>query len=490
MASSSSAPALKDLVPEVGYLYPPGKELVARVFLPFRPFDNPTYKPPFNEEGDHGKAKGDISKMSIEDYVFATTPRQQSGKELPPSHAMDYLSVHSPENPVKTTLRVTGGLSMSVGLGSQVLLCEVVKPPAKLWNAMGHRGYPSVVVAKVFDPLYYPKSTPWSTQTDVVSLADKAFAHEAAAYMELHHCRKKNPVINDFVPKFYGTFSTVIPRKGAKGRPVRIVLMEFIEGESIVDMSDASVNKDNYVVLEPPQDVGKEMALLVFQKVLHGLTAMENRGVFQDDLDSSNVIVSLQKPNRKKNSKKELPSVLHRVVMVDFDRSMVTRYTQEGFHFAQLLEKPLHPAARFGLRGLESFAGWFPVEWLIEKEERRSQNLKESESDDEEEFDPETYDIDNDNRLSLWEKWAHKAMTKKDFTMGNDADILAYEHDMKEEARAKEAEEFEERKKAAEARHIERDQGIEDTANALASSLGGVTSFEYEDAVHHRESSS
>lgn len=68
---------------------------------------------------------------------------------------------------------------------------------------------PSQVVAKIYDPLFYPKTETFVTirHLDVVSLADREYAMEAAAYSELHHYQKTNRLINGFVPKFYGTWT-------------------------------------------------------------------------------------------------------------------------------------------------------------------------------------------------------------------------------------------------------------------------------------------
>ncbi|KAH6673999.1 hypothetical protein F5X68DRAFT_194034 [Plectosphaerella plurivora] len=316
------------------------------------------------------------------------------------------------------------------------------------------------IVAKVFDPLYYPKATPWNSHMDVVSLAEKAFAHEAAAYMELHHGRKENPVVNDFVPKFYGTFSHLIPREGAKEpdsdhRPVRMVLMEFIQGQTIVDMSEASYNDDNVLVRQPPMVVGDKLALQVFQQVLHGLASMEKLGVFHQNMDSGNVLVSIRPGRDGKDT------TLGRVLMVDFDRSRVQRYTEKGEHLAQVLKKPLHPVVRFRLGGsLGSFAGWFPVAWLTECEERQSMTVEDYESDHDEE-----YDIDNDPRLLLWEKWAYKVMTKKDFIMGDEASIIARDRRIKQEA-AKEAAEAVEAKRMEKYRKFKEDREFEKAERA------------------------
>lgn len=42
-------------------------------------------------------------------------------------------------------------------------------------------------------------------------MADRKYAHEAAAYMDLHEHRKENSIIDAFVPKFYGTFPSFTP---------------------------------------------------------------------------------------------------------------------------------------------------------------------------------------------------------------------------------------------------------------------------------------
>jgi hypothetical protein len=100
-------------------------------------------------------------------------------------------------------------------------------------------GFPRIV-AKAFDPLYFPPITTASRngiRLDVVSLADKQYAHEAAAYIEIHGSREEHSVVDDSTPKFYGTFtSTTKDPNSAKTRQVRIVLLEYVEGTSLAAM--------------------------------------------------------------------------------------------------------------------------------------------------------------------------------------------------------------------------------------------------------------
>ncbi|KAH7369284.1 hypothetical protein B0T11DRAFT_72230 [Plectosphaerella cucumerina] len=427
MASSSSASRSEANVPCEGYLYGPGKDLKIQFLRPFQPFGDSWYETFFDTDETYGKVE-DISNMSTEDYIF--TKRSRVREQAPalartPEHAADYLGFTTE----KAALRIIGGLSMSTGLGAQVLLCNVLTAPADLWKAMGFsdRDFPQRLVAKVFDPLYFPKMDSWSRHNDVVSMADKAFAHEAAAYMELHHFRKVKPIIDELVPKFYGTFSVrLADHDKSRRRNVRMVLMEYIPGETIFDMSVAESNAQGVMVLNPPADVSAELALEAFERVLRGISAMEHVGVFHQDIKPFNVIVSLQQANK---GTKKTETRLRRVVMVDFDVSRVSRYTKEKEHFLQGLDKPLHPTARFFLGALHSFAGWYPAEWLTECHKREDELAA-----DEGYVEEGEHGIDTDKRLLKWEEWACKTMAAKDFTMAREAEDLAYKHRIEREA--------------------------------------------------------
>ncbi len=85
------------------------------------------------------------------------------------------------------------------------------------------------LVAKIYDPLYYPtyhKDT--SIRADVVEWAERDYSREAAAYEEL-----TGRFGGTIIPKYHGSWTCEMPvdtTSGVTMRPVRLILMEFIEG--------------------------------------------------------------------------------------------------------------------------------------------------------------------------------------------------------------------------------------------------------------------
>ncbi|KAH6673985.1 hypothetical protein F5X68DRAFT_246756 [Plectosphaerella plurivora] len=437
----------RKVVPE--YLYRDGTELALSAHLPLQPFGDSDLASPFGafEEGNTYEycEAADVIKGFGEDYngteafVFAKSPRKARPENQTPTYAKHYLDV-GVEDQTSAGLKVIKGLSTGAARGAQVLLCEVMTPPKRLWDAMDiPRHTPTLqVVAKVFDPLYYPtRCRLTANYNDVVYMAEKAFAYEAAAYMELHHHRKDNVVVNDFVPQFLGTFSVTHTNAEGKTRQVHVVLMEYIRGPTMLDITEGRHRPGHGPVQQPP--VTEEVSLQVFRKVLHGLTALEHVGVFHEDICPGNILVVTER------SPDGQSIILMRVVIVNFEISRIFRYTSHSVAFAQLLKTPLHPVARFDLDGLESFVGRFPHDWLTEAEERELTWALGEEEIDEDDFDEDEdreYIIDEDRRMLEWEKWAYESMTEEDFTMGDESEALACDDAACERLKLKKIEEL------------------------------------------------
>ena len=89
-------------------------------------------------------------------------------------------------------------------------------------------------VAKIYDPLYYPAYKNCSKRDDVIMRADYDYSREAAAYNEL-----RGPFEGTIIPKYYGSWTcdiTVDTPSGPRKRPVRLILMEFIDGVCMEDL--------------------------------------------------------------------------------------------------------------------------------------------------------------------------------------------------------------------------------------------------------------
>ena len=91
------------------------------------------------------------------------------------------------------------------------------------------------LVAKIYDPLFYPAYQNSSTRNDVIMEADYDYSREAAAYNEL-----RGPFEGAIIPRYHGSWTcdvTVDMPSGPRKRPVRLILMEFIDGVCMQDLN-------------------------------------------------------------------------------------------------------------------------------------------------------------------------------------------------------------------------------------------------------------
>ncbi|PLB48792.1 hypothetical protein P170DRAFT_436500 [Aspergillus steynii IBT 23096] len=81
------------------------------------------------------------------------------------------------------------------------------------------------VVAKVYDPLYFDDQDGYLNPFRCV---DKHYTHEVHTYTLLAHLQ------GSLIPKFYGSFSLEIPGPGSTFRGVRLIVIEYIPGLSML----------------------------------------------------------------------------------------------------------------------------------------------------------------------------------------------------------------------------------------------------------------
>ena len=198
------------------------------------------------------------------------------------------------------------------------------------------------LVAKIYDPLFYPAYENSSTRDDVIMEADYDYTREAAAYNEL-----RGPFEGTIIPKYYGSWTcdiTVNTPSGPRKRPVRLILMEFVDG---VCMQDLDAN-----------ELTEEERSDIMVKAIDAETAIAFRGVHHRDFAPRNVLCTGD----------GLWSTDLRVTIIDFNVSVVTRlaYSWTPSDSAQL---PASPIERWQHQPL-GFEGWVPSkpdkkkEWL------------------------------------------------------------------------------------------------------------------------------
>jgi hypothetical protein len=156
---------------------------------------------------------------------------------------------------------LTVGDGFNRGRGSQVVKCA-------------RRGSNEPLLAKIYDPLYYPfaDDEDASTPNDVVARAEHDFALESAAYAQVDES-----LGGSIVPKFRGSWVLNVPLKHL-ARPVGFILYEYVEGMSL-DTLD-------------PRQYTTEARLRVLAQAMEGEVRLHFAGVLHDDIAPRNLICS------------------------------------------------------------------------------------------------------------------------------------------------------------------------------------------------------
>ena len=183
------------------------------------------------------------------------------------------------------------------------------------------------LVAKIYDPLFYSAYQ----NSSVIMRADYDYSREAAAYDEL-----RGPFESTIIPRYHGSWTCdvcVDTPSGPRKRPVRLILMEFIDGVCMQDLD--------------PNDFTEEERSNIMVKPIAAESAIAFRGVQHKDLAPRNVLCS-----------GNLKSTDLRVVIIDFNVSVVTRlaHSQTPSDSHQL---PASPIRRWRHQRPE-FGEWLP----------------------------------------------------------------------------------------------------------------------------------
>ncbi|KAH8821447.1 hypothetical protein F5884DRAFT_745770 [Xylogone sp. PMI_703] len=195
------------------------------------------------------------------------------------------------------------------------------------------------LVAKVYDPLYYPFTDydyPY-IPNDVVATAEHHFALESAAYSHLDE-----RLGGGLIPKFYGSWILNIPLKH-QNRPVRFILLEYVKGVPLSALDpNAHTQEERLNVLALSMEACLE---LFFADVAH------------NDIAPRNVICS---------TRNFLAEDL-RVRIIDFN--VATIYPLFGYDPPYKSQKsPKSPLEIFWMCWPGALEDWVPQEWVTQDE--------------------------------------------------------------------------------------------------------------------------
>ncbi|CAJ2513196.1 Uu.00g013150.m01.CDS01 [Anthostomella pinea] len=263
-------------------------------------------------------------------------------------HVLAYppLETSSPIQPATANLTVIKTISIGNARGAQLVACRVAPQDGKP---------PYSAVAKIYDALYYPFSDYIiRAPIDVVDMADEDYSREAAAYEHL----KTRGSTGSFAPAYFGSWTLRMPiTKDGKTiqRPVRLILMEHLDGPSMRDMYARNASGPNATL--DGFHLEEEYRLEVLARLMDGLSRQLHMGVAQRDVAPRNVVVV--PPPAARPSTKPVP----RVVLVDYNKSIVYERTKFGQRACQKMELPPNPMERYWDESLPDLAGWIPHEW-------------------------------------------------------------------------------------------------------------------------------
>ncbi len=167
--------------------------------------------------------------------------------------------------------------SLSIVLDKR-LVCSTQRI-SHVWTAHVHNPspnatYPSTMVAKIYDPVYFGEAEFF----DPFTLLDLSVSQETQAYQRLQS------VYGVKVPRFYGHF--VAPLPSQHNRTINIILLEYIHGRDIRDLAP----REKVAALCPTH---KDTLIDAALRLYFDIYAL---GVEQKDMQPRNVIL---RPRRK-----------------------------------------------------------------------------------------------------------------------------------------------------------------------------------------------
>ncbi|AEO55031.1 hypothetical protein MYCTH_2314087 [Thermothelomyces thermophilus ATCC 42464] len=145
--------------------------------------------------------------------------------------------------------------------GSQVVTCK-------------RRGHKEALVAKIYDPLYYPFADPDFSYipNDVIASAEGDFTLESAAYAQLD-----KRLGGSLIPKFHGSWLLELPLKRIN-RPVGFILIEYLKGVHLKNLN--------------PKLYTQQERLRVLELCMEAEIELRFAGVIHDDIAPRNIICS------------------------------------------------------------------------------------------------------------------------------------------------------------------------------------------------------
>lgn len=344
-------------------LSPDGSD-IPQVFVPrfWTPPDDPD-KPPFPYiTGFTTQIHRHVPPPAFGAQDYGPEPRPQLSpdymRSVPQSKlVVDNTPMETPPCQADTAqLTITNPISVGGANGAQVVTCSITP-------GQETAGQPFRAVAKIYDALYYAFSESIAHEPrDVVTEADRDYSREAAAYKHLQETGQTG----SFAPAYYGSWSFILlitSRGEAQMRPIRLVLIEHLEGTSmhgsLIQNSPRNMGKDAFHLPE-------EYRLEVLALAMDGYVKQLHSGIDQLDFAGRNLMLDPRGPPAKPGQSRPMVAglPLPRIVLIDYNAAIVFSQAKRLKRPLQLdWPRPCNPMIYFWDEPMEGFGGWIPHEW-------------------------------------------------------------------------------------------------------------------------------
>ncbi|KAL7894119.1 hypothetical protein HDV63DRAFT_391172 [Trichoderma sp. SZMC 28014] len=235
------------------------------------------------------------------------------------------------DNPTLLTIIIDSKLACGDGRGSQLVKCH-------------YEGNNTPLVAKIYDPLYYP----WGTMLDPTHEADEHFTTEATVYKKLQDMHNSDsfgyPQVRNHlewsIPEYHGSYTWETQLLDGRRRDVRLILMEYIPLPSMW----AIIKKKKV------ENIPAKIRMKLLEKVFPIVSWLEHYGINQNDFAARNIMVD---PDQG------------RVVLLDFSIAKIRDMYNSKWstHRQKLPTLPKSPIETFGCYWGDEIQMWVPKEY-------------------------------------------------------------------------------------------------------------------------------
>ena len=248
-------------------------------------------------------------------------------------------------------IEIIGAIHAGDGKHAQVVRVRVDSDEI---NSQGHYSkLPSQsrsdIVAKIYDPLYFDHE---QHEFDPFKIANAMYPMESSVYVRLSSLQGR------IMPKYYGSFTCSLPVRPGQSRAVRVVLIDFIQGHRMLDLS--------------PIEYDQQQRQEIMAGIVDAETAVYTKNVTLMDMAPRNVILTSLPGNDKSkinnHQTNTQPQEENGVVLLDFDSAYLGReclgllqcfgeeYYLPGVYISPLIRWP-------NMGCVELFEDWVDWDW-------------------------------------------------------------------------------------------------------------------------------